>query len=327
MNKKKIIGITTIICIAILAGILFVIHANKSDETIALKAIKEVYLEYGEKPDLSIENYVILEGLTTKEKEDVLQHSKVEIVELKIETDKTYPMLGNYQVKVTYKNTTIETNLIVQDTIAPVFNEVEKIEIVQNTEGYDYAGSITAEDLQAVTYEYQTDSVDIHKVGEYQMLVIAKDVSGNKVEKEFLVVVIPFEEMEGNDSVSTSQNATTSNSTKKQTSANDKKNNTNNPTNNSDKSNDKGNSNKIIKEPEQGVNVPTPPKEEPNVEETLETFVPGVGGYFVASNGVKMEQGVNYTFASLVEYDVYIKHPSSTPLSTELRDGTTIYFY
>ena len=79
--------------------------------------------------------------------------------------------------------------MIVKDTTAPVFNEINEVSFEEGTENYDFNQEIKATDLSNVDLQYDLSSLDINKAGDYQIKVFAKDSSGNQAEKEITVHV------------------------------------------------------------------------------------------------------------------------------------------
>ena len=315
-NKNIVLGIGLI-----LISLLIIYTSLPKNKKISLQTVEAFYVEYGEEIDLSVENYIIMDNFTEKEIDELLKNIKVEVLDLDtIEIDdKTYPSLGEYQVNIIYKNKIQKTKIIIQDTIAPKFNDVSEISFIKGTTDYKYEEEIIAKDLQEISYDFQTKTVDVNNVGEYKILAIATDTSKNKTEKEIIVKVIenPTNIEEESNITSNQNNNTLSsnhNTTNGTSNSNNVSNNTNSTTNNSNNTGGSLNnsSNNENTTPPPVVNVPD--------------FVAGAGGYFISENNVKMEQGIDYVFASLNAYDVYTYSPNSTPLSTVLRDGVTIYF-
>ena len=79
--------------------------------------------------------------------------------------------------------------MIVKDTTAPVFNEINEVSFEEGTENYDFNQEIKATDLSNIDLQYDLSSLDINKAGDYQIKVFAKDSSGNQAEKEITVHV------------------------------------------------------------------------------------------------------------------------------------------
>ena len=91
--------------------------------------------------------------------------------------------LKNYTINIKYQNQKLKKKVIVKDTTAPVFNEINEVSFEEGTENYDFNQEIKAIDLSNVDLQYDLSSLDINKAGNYQIKVFAKDSSGNQAEK------------------------------------------------------------------------------------------------------------------------------------------------
>jgi|AKZA01.1.fsa_nt_gi hypothetical protein len=303
-NKKIIALVSAVLAIGVTSISVYALTNTKKE---LLKLVESVSLEYGEDASDDSELYIDTTDLTKAETTEVLKNATITFTDIEIEEELTYPKIGEYTVVVTYQEETQETTLIVEDTTPPVFNEVNEVTFEQGTENFPYHEHITAEDLQKVTLEFQTESVDINKVGEYTMLVIATDASGNTAEKEIKVIVT---EKQVVDEPQEQQNTETNN-------ANSNSNNSNNNTptggsNNQSNSNNTPNTGGGNSNQNQGVNsggntapstptappTPTPPAppQNPYVNANLVISAPNANGQsnnFWFANGARNDAWVN----------------------------------
>lgn len=97
--------------------------------------------------------------------------------------------IGNYTINIKYQDQKLKKKVIVKDTTAPVFNEINEVSFEEGTENYDFNQEIKATDLSNVDLQYDLSSLDVNKAGDYQIKVFAKDSSGNQAEKEITVHV------------------------------------------------------------------------------------------------------------------------------------------
>lgn len=111
----------------------------------------------------------------------VLADSKLDI------TDVDTTTVGNYQAVITYKNKTLQMEVSVVDTTAPVIKIPEEtlkarvgdtISIDQENLDVEDASKVT------ITFEDGTQNTTFDKVGESKRNVIATDASGNKSNME-----------------------------------------------------------------------------------------------------------------------------------------------
>lgn len=121
--------------------------------------------------------------------------------------------IGTYTVTITYRNQQKECNVEVKDTIPPVFvRDEETLEFEAESE-IDLLSYYEAEDLSEVELELQQGAFDINVPGEYIIKIIAKDTSGNQVDKETKIIVNKKEiEEEAKESVVNNNNTGKNNS-------------------------------------------------------------------------------------------------------------------
>lgn len=187
MRKKILKTILYMVMLVIIFSIGVLIFINERDRTISL--INEyIQIEYGEIYNPTIEELVDLERF------NFIDVSKINIeFNIEKENDKDYAKVGDYIIKVFYKNIILTQNVKVIDTISPSISIDEKIEIDQNTDltRYNFKSLVKISDLSE-TKEIKIDysNVDSTKPGEYIVKVSVEDVYGNISEKEFKIKIL-----------------------------------------------------------------------------------------------------------------------------------------
>lgn len=203
-NKRSLISLLVIPFVAVL-----ITGCNKTDH-IPLK-FEEITIEYGESISLNVSDYIDTDKIANKDDRNTLLKNisvttdgKNETVTTKdkdgkeVTTEKEYPAVGEYTVKLTYTEDEEEfkdVKITVADTTAPVFNEdsfKNAIEITKdcNPKEGELAKKFKATDLSATTITVDETKVDYTKVGEYKAMVTATDSSENKTDKEVTIKVV-----------------------------------------------------------------------------------------------------------------------------------------
>jgi hypothetical protein len=315
LKKRKLIVMVSVIIIVV-AGIATYVLTRKPKEI--LKVVKQIDVEYGQEIPTEVSEYVDTKGLSTKEKKELLRNAKVEVDFDKAE-NATYPKIGEYKAVITYKEESKTTKVVVKDTTAPIFGEIESIEFVQGSD-IDYSQYIQAEDLQAITYEFKDETVNKEVVGEYVMKVLAKDASNNVAEKEITVKVLeaPSEAQEVEVVVDEQGNVKTVVKDKNK----ETENNNNNTSNNNQNT---GNENSG----DTGGNKEEKPSGTENMPVVEADYV--ANSYFIDNIGNKWIQGRDYIFASVNVKDCYDYVQNTLGgnggyASANLRDGGKIYY-
>ena len=186
--KKKIFIIILVIIILIL-GISFGIaeYIKQRDNKISLMQ-DEVIIEYGQTYNPSLEDLVDLQ------KFDYMDVGKVKIEpNIDNEENKEYPAVGEYEIRVNYKDKTLKQKIKVVDTIAPELSIQENIEIEYNTDlsTFDFKNYITTSDLsQLKDYNIDLAKVNTSTSGEYETTVTIEDIHGNQTEQKFKIKVL-----------------------------------------------------------------------------------------------------------------------------------------
>ena len=202
--------------ISILALFLIVptLTSCSSQEQVRMKLkTNELTIEYGSLIDTDVATYV-------DNTEDVLNEVKIDGIPAN-EMNKDYPAIGEYEISLTYNGETEKVKVIVKDTVAPVFHDINdqyEISLGKQLNMDD----IKAEDLSEVTVTLDDTKVDYKKAGGYKATVIARDTSGNESKKEITIVVKDEEKTEsstsGNKATTSSSNKTTASTKKPSTS-------------------------------------------------------------------------------------------------------------
>ena len=113
------------------------------------------------------------------------------------DTSTTFKDIGTteHEITIFFPNNLIfkksVCNIVVEvvDTAPPVFmDNVDKVAFVKDCKT-DLTSKFKAKDLTEVTIRVDDSAVDYSKAGTYKALAVATDISGNTVQKEFLVVV------------------------------------------------------------------------------------------------------------------------------------------
>lgn len=179
VNKKIWFIISTIIVLVIVSFFML------SKERILVLKENHVVMEYGQHISDDPNQYLKLKD------KNLVSNIKIDN-NFKIEENHNYPKIGNYKMTFSYKKEKVTVNIEVKDTTKPTFNDCNSIEFVKGTD-FNYAEFIKAEDLQEVTYDYDTSNVNKDTVGEYTVKVTATDKSNNKAEKEIKVKVLDID--------------------------------------------------------------------------------------------------------------------------------------
>lgn len=184
--KKKFIGVIGIVIVVIVGGIYYLTREEKIE--LSLKNKKEILVEYGNTVQYSFDDLIQTKDIDRDKLKEIKKETKI-TDNLKNEDQKDYPAIGNYTINIKYQDQKLKKKVIVKDTTAPVFNEINEVSFEEGTENYDFNQEIKATDLSNIDLQYDLSSLDINKAGDYQIKVFAKDSSGNQAEKEITVHV------------------------------------------------------------------------------------------------------------------------------------------
>ena len=189
MRKIKIItvGILSLLMVACGSG----------EDELSLKQ-EELRFELGSEVNL------VKEDIVDTDDNDVLEDVVLsvdtgdeEVTEIKDNMGSVVSILnlpvGEYNANVEYEDKKIEYKLIVEDTTAPEFVDLDdEIEVQVDADGSNGEFqdlNLNAYDLSEVVVTVAMDNVDLNKVGRYETVATAKDEYGNKTEKEITIVV------------------------------------------------------------------------------------------------------------------------------------------
>jgi len=169
-SKKKIIIISSIIAVILIAVVIAILLLNITK----LKVVDNFTIEYGNEISNNVADYVL-----DNTDEKVVKNTTVEIVGL--DESSEYPSVGEYVVKVKYKNQVKEVIVTVEDTTKPVFKDFNKDINIYTGEQVDWNTLFVADDLSDVTISVDDSNIDYSKAGTYQIEVVATDSSNNSV--------------------------------------------------------------------------------------------------------------------------------------------------
>lgn len=184
MEKNKILLIALVFVLLIISGVLIFINASK----VALKNNTFTY-EYGD-----VINADNLEILATNDAK-ILETLKVDMSDIKLEENKDFPSVGEYEASVSYKegfrNKSKDITIIIEDTTGPDFiGYPEVVEIEINDARHNFRPYFLVEDLSDFELELDTTAVNFAKTGQYTAKAIATDIYGNESIQEFNVSVV-----------------------------------------------------------------------------------------------------------------------------------------
>ena len=169
-SKKKIIIISSIIAVILIAVAIAILLQNITK----LKVVDNFTIELGNEISTNVADYVL-----DNTDEKVVKNTTVEIVGL--DESSEYPSVGDYVVKVKYKNQVREVIVTVEDTTKPVFKDFNKDITIYTGEQVDWNTLFVADDLSDVTISVDDSNIDYSKAGTYQIEVVATDSSNNSV--------------------------------------------------------------------------------------------------------------------------------------------------
>lgn len=190
--KKRAVWITTLcfIILVIFLCIIYIVYCKNKVESIEL-VNDMIELEYGEIYKPTIED--LIGNRNTIDKEQVNINIEGKYNELQ-----EYLEVGEHQLILKYKNSTLVQKIIVKDTIPPQLEILkDTIEVIQEeVDTYDFKAIVNASDLSNLK-EIQIDKSSIDAIpGEYLLKVSVEDDYGNTTTKEIKVKVIQKQENE-----------------------------------------------------------------------------------------------------------------------------------
>ena len=188
-NKKVIAGIISGIAVITVVVIAMIIL---SQPKLVVKA-ETMDVEYGNEISTKAEDYLD----TEKVDKDIIAKTNVTVdISNHDKSDNEYISIGEYLVKLTYEDETVEVKVNVKDTTKPTFDKFEKeIEITKDCKpaGEELSKLLkkfTAKDLQNITISLDDSKVDYSKEGTYKATVKAVDASKNEATQETTIKIV-----------------------------------------------------------------------------------------------------------------------------------------
>lgn len=188
-NKKVIAGIISGIAVITVVVIAMIIL---SQPKLVVKA-ETMDIEYGNEISTKAEDYLD----TEKVDKDIIAKTNVTVdISNHDKSDNEYISIGEYLVKLTFEDETVEVKVNVKDTTKPTFDKFEKeIEITKDCkpagdELSKLLKKFTAKDLQNVTISLDDSKVDYSKEGTYKATVKAVDASKNEATQETTIKIV-----------------------------------------------------------------------------------------------------------------------------------------
>ena len=188
-NKKVIAGIISGIAVITVVVIAMIILSQPKP---VVKA-ETMDIEYGNEISTKAEDYLD----TEKVDKDIIAKTNVTVdISNHDKSDNEYISIGEYLVKLTYEDETVEVKVNVKDTTKPTFDKFEKeIEITKDCKpaGEELSKLLkkfTAKDLQNVTISLDDSKVDYSKEGTYKATVKAVDASKNEATQETTIKIV-----------------------------------------------------------------------------------------------------------------------------------------
>lgn len=186
MKKKVFIVFMILLVIFIISGCILLVLYNKEKSKMTLLN-SNVVIEYGDTYKPEVKELIDLSKYHFVKEDDIKLESNITNAK-----DKDYPLVGEYEVKLYYKDIILKQIVEVRDTIAPELSIEEKVEIPfgTNLNTYDFQDIVKISDLSEVKeVEINTDDVDVNLSGEYIAKIMVSDIYSNVTEKEFKIFV------------------------------------------------------------------------------------------------------------------------------------------
>ena len=188
-NKKVIAGIISGIAVITVVVIAVIIV---SQPKLVVKA-ETMDVEYGNEISTKAGDYLDTEKVNS----DIIAKTNVTVdISNHDKSDNEYISIGEYLVKLTYEDETVEVKVNVKDTTKPIFDKFEKeIEITKDCKpaGEELSKLLkkfTAKDLQNITISLDDSKVDYSKEGTYRATVKAVDASKNEATQETTIKIV-----------------------------------------------------------------------------------------------------------------------------------------
>lgn len=200
---KKIIQIGTAIMMT------FVMTGCQKEE-MALKG-EEFNVEYGENIPTDVKNYL-------DNSDEFMKNTEISGIP-ENEKGKTYPAIGQYELKLVNEKMQEKVTVNVQDTTAPVFTDKNTSVTIENGKKID-TKIFKVQDLSEVKITIDDSQIDYTKAGDYIIKVKATDKSNNSTEKEVKLTIKKKETKTNTENSSTTKNTPSSKTSKTSGSSN-----------------------------------------------------------------------------------------------------------
>ena len=188
-NKKVIAGIISGIAVITVVVIAVIIVSQPKLEVKA----ETMDVEYGNEISTKAGDYLDTEKVNS----DIIAKTNVTVdISNHDKSDNEYISIGEYLVKLTYEDETVEVKVNVKDTTKPIFDKFEKqIEITKDCkpageELNKLLEKFSAKDLQKVMISLDDSKVDYSKEGAYKATVKAVDASKNESTQETTIKIV-----------------------------------------------------------------------------------------------------------------------------------------
>ncbi len=148
-------------------------------EEMTLKA-EEFNVEYGENIPTDVKNYL-------GNSDEFMKNTEISGIP-ENEKGKTYPAIGQYELKLVNEKMQEKVTVNVQDTTAPVFTDKNTTVTIENGKKID-TKIFKVQDLSEVKITIDDSQIDYTKAGDYIIKVKATDKSNNSTEKEVKLTI------------------------------------------------------------------------------------------------------------------------------------------
>jgi len=188
-SKKKLKKMTLLVMILmpvlIIMLLFFFIFFNNSNK---VKIKENIFtFEYGETINLELKD--IING-----KEDVLKSAKLNLDSIKYENKiaKVGKYIGIIEYKLNGKQSSLDFNIEVKDTIAPIFiKKEEAISITVSKNVINFENYFEANDLSEHEIIFDDSKIQFDEPGEYILTVSAIDRYANETKIDVKIIIIP----------------------------------------------------------------------------------------------------------------------------------------
>ena len=116
---------------------------------LSIKNKIEILVEYGNTDQYSFDDLIQTKDIDRDKLKEIKKETKI-TDNLKNEDQKDYPSIGNYTINIKYQDQKLKKKVIVKDTTAPVFNEINEVSFEEGSENYDFNQEIKAIDLSNI---------------------------------------------------------------------------------------------------------------------------------------------------------------------------------